>query len=184
MTAIVTPDSNILGVGRNVLHSLRRSLSRGLGDQAAACLQEAGYSAGEQIYDSFLQWLPEYTGISDPAELDATTLGEVLSAFFDALGWGRLTVERSGKAALKITSSNWAEAEPGAGAEIPSCFMASGLFAGFLGRMSGTLVGVMEVDCRTRGDEHCRFIVGPPDTIEAVFDALAEGSDYESALPA
>jgi predicted hydrocarbon binding protein len=182
--ASLTFDNDILGVGRGVLHALRRSLTRDLGDHAAVCLQEAGYAAGESVYRSFCAWLPEYSGVDDPANLDAEVLGEVLSAFFEALGWGRLTVEQAGTAGLTITSANWAEAEPGGGTDLPSCYVASGLFADFMGRLSGTPVAVMEVECRTRDEDQCRFLLGAPETMEKVYDALAAGSDYESALSA
>lgn len=181
MTAL-NSTTDILSVGRGALHALRRSLTRDLGDQAAVCLQEAGYAAGEQMFDAFRTWLPQHTGVDDPADLDARALGEVLSAFFHALGWGSLTVERAGRTGLAIASADWAEADPNEASEIPSCYVASGLFADFLGRLSETAVAVMEVECRSRGDSSCRFLVGTPDTMEAVYDALAAGQDYRAAM--
>jgi predicted hydrocarbon binding protein len=176
------PTNEILSVGTGALHALRRSLTRDLGDRAAVCLQEAGYAAGEQIYHTFCAWLPEYAGVTDPADLDARALSDVLSAFFHELGWGSLTVQRAGKTGLAITSPNWAEANPNENCEIPSCYIASGLFADFLGRLSETPVAVMEVECRSRQDAGCKFLVGTPETMEAVYDALASGQDYEVAL--
>jgi hypothetical protein len=38
-----TPDIEMIAVGSGALHSLRRSLSRDLGEQAAIPLQEAGF---------------------------------------------------------------------------------------------------------------------------------------------
>lgn len=174
--------SHILGVGRSALHALRRSLTRDLGDQAAVCLQEAGYAAGEQIFGAFSAWLPGYAGVEHPGDLDARVLGEVLSAFFDELGWGSLTISRAGQSALAVTSTDWAEADPAEDATIPSCHMAAGLLADFLGRLSDTPVAVMEVACRSRRDSECRFLVGTPGTMEAVYEALAAGENYESAL--
>lgn len=182
MSTNVTLDDNMIGVGNRVLHSLRQSLARDLGDRAAVYLQEAGFAAGEQVYDSFLGWLPEFTGVDDPAQLDAGTLGEVLSAFFEALGWGGFTVKEAGKGALVITAQDWAESEVGAGAPQPSCYVTSGILTDFLGRLSSIPVAVMEVECRTRADQHCRFIAGAPETLDAVFDALANGDSYESIL--
>lgn len=174
--------NHILGVGRSALLALRRSLTRDLGEQAAVCLQEAGYAAGEQIYGAFTAWLPGYTGVNDPADLDARVLGEVLSAFFDELGWGSLTITRAGRSALALTSSDWAEADPAEDTTIPSCYLAAGLLADFMGRLSGTPVAVMEVSCRSRRDPECRFLVGTPATMENVYEALAAGQDYESVL--
>ncbi len=176
--------NEIVAVGSGALHTLRRALSRDLGERAAVCLQEAGYAAGEQMYESFRAWLPTFASVQDPAELDASALGDVLSAFFEELGWGQLTIAPAGRTALAITSPNWAEAEPGENVSLPSCYIASGLFADFMGRLSGTPVAVMEVECRSMNQPHCRFLVGAPETMEAVYDALASGSDYESALPA
>jgi len=182
MTTTVTLDDNIIGVGSQVLHSLRQSLSRDLGDDAAVYLQEAGFAAGKQVYDCFLRWLPNFAGVEDPTDLDVSTLSEVLSAFFEELGWGALTIEPAGKGALMITAPNWAEAEHDSSVQQPSCYVSSGLLADFLGRFSSVPVAVMEVECRTRADVHCRFIAGAPHTMEAVFDALAAGGSYESAL--
>jgi predicted hydrocarbon binding protein len=178
MSTTVTLDETMISVGNQVLHRLRQSLTRDLGDRAATYLQEAGFAAGQQMYDSFLRWLPDFTGVSDPAELDAAALGEVLSAFFEALGWGAVAFRQEGKGALVITAPHWAESEPGAGAEQPSCFVSSGILTDFLGRLSSVPVAVMEVECRTRGDGHCRFLAGAPQTMEAVFDALAAGKGY------
>jgi hypothetical protein len=72
------------------------------------------------------------------------------------------------------SSTNWGGAA--------SCYIASGLFADFLGRLSETPVAVMEVECRSRQDAGCKFLVGTPETMEAVYDALASGQDYEVAL--
>lgn len=170
-----TAIQNILGVGSGALHALRRSLTRDLGDQAAVCLQEAGYAAGEQVYGSFCRWLPANTGVANPADLDARALGTVLSAFFRELGWGNLAIQRVGRSALAITSPDWAEADPGEGSELPSCYLASGLFADFIGRMSDTPVAVMEVECRSCGSPRCRFLVGTEQTMEAVYQEMAAG---------
>ena len=182
MSTTVTLDDNIIGVGSQVLHSLRQSLSRDLGEEAAVYLQEAGFAAGKQVYDCFLSWLPNFAGVVDPTDLDVSTLGEVLSAFFEALGWGSLTIDEAGKGALMITAPNWAEAEPNGTTRQPSCYVSSGLLANFMGRLSSTPVAVMEVECRTRADDHCRFIAGAPQTMEAVFKTLAAGGTYQSAL--
>ena len=182
MPTNMTLDDNMIGVGKNVLHYLRQSLARDCGDQAAVHLQEAGFAGGEQVYESFLGWLPNFTGVDDPANLDAETLGEVLSAFFEAMGWGALTLEEAGKGALMITALDWAESEPGGSSRQPSCYLSSGMLTDFLGRLASIPVAVMEVECRTRADERCRFIAGAPETLDAIFNALADGKSYQSVL--
>ncbi len=182
MSTTIPADDNLILVGRQTLHALRRVLSRDLGDEAAACLQEAGYAAGEQIYDTFLRWLPEHTGLAEPGDLDWDALEDVLSAFFQALGWGDVAVAQVGTAGLAVSSTNWAEAEPAAGESLPSCYIASGMFADFVSRLSGTPVAVMEVECRSRAEPRCRFLIGAPETMETVYDAMMRGQDYQAVL--
>ena len=110
MSADIRLDGAMIGISSSLLHGLRRLLTETLGDEADVRLQEAGYAAGEQVYHAFCQWLPQYTGVDDPKDLDAATLEEVLSQFFETLGWGRLHVDRAGKSALAISSANWVEA--------------------------------------------------------------------------
>src|SRR5207244_875820 len=105
--------------------------------------------AGAGGYDAFRAWLSAEIGVANPDDLDAGSLNQVLSAFFLAMGWGTLSVAPLGSAALTVDSGDWAEAEPGS-AETPMCFFTSGMFADFLGRLSGEPVAVMEVECRSR----------------------------------
>jgi len=173
----------VLGIGSNALRVIRATLAQDLGEDTGAMrLQEMGYAAGEEIYQSFLEWLPSYTGVSDPGDLDATRLTEVMSAFLGELGWGTVTVERTGKKGLTVSSPDWAEADP-AGLEGPSCFFSTGLLASFLTAFaSRNPIAVMEIECRSEGDAECRFLAGSPDTLSAVYDAVSEGKDYGEAL--
>jgi hypothetical protein len=40
----------------------------------------------------------------------------------------------------------------------------------------------MEVECRSMGNDRCRFLVGAVDTMQRVYDAMGEGVTYEQAL--
>ncbi len=181
MTATPLGD-DVVGLGRHALHTLRHTLERDLGDQAAITLQEAGYAAGDDTYAAFSRWLADYSGVNDPAELDADALGDVLGAFFRAMGWGNLRLERLGPAALAVDSTDWAEAEPDARAGAPSCHVSAGLLAGLLGRIADQDVAVMEIECRTRNDSRCRFLAGAQDTLQEVYAAMSEGKDYREVL--
>jgi predicted hydrocarbon binding protein len=170
-------------IGRKALHASRRTLTRDLGDAAPAALQEIGYAAGEELYDQFCAWLPEYAGVTDPADLDASTLGEVLSAFFESAGWGTLAMEHLGSGGLAFDSADWAESEPGAAVPYPSCFMTAGLLADFVTRLAaGPTVSIMEVECRSKGDARCRFIAGSPEMLDRAYEAMSSGGDYKSVF--
>jgi hypothetical protein len=56
------------------------------------------------------------------------------------------------------------------------------LLAEFLSRVSETTLGVMEVECTSRGDQRCRFLAGAPETLQILYGRMAEGTDYLTAL--
>jgi len=182
MTTALLPAHSCVGLGRRALLQLRTSLERDTGVQAAAYLQEAGFAGGEELYAGYGAWLGSRFGVNDPAALDAARLGEVLSSFFSETGWGSLTVRPLGTAVLALDSSEWAEASDQGGAVYPSCHLSCGLLADFLGRMSGGTMAVMEVECRSRGDDRCRFLAGSPDTMATLYERMAQGMGYGEAL--
>ena len=181
MTAHFGAATDGLTIGRGALRQLHESLLRDAADHAVNILQEAGFAAGAGVYQAFRTWLPGETGVAEPQDLEAARLNDVLSAFFQAIGWGSVRVAPLGAAALAIDSGDWAEAEPGT-AETPMCFFSSGMFADFLGRLSGETVAVMEVECRSRHDPRCRFLSGAPDTLNVVYDQMTQGRSYVEAL--
>jgi hypothetical protein len=42
----------------------------------------------------------------------------------------------------------------------------------------------MEVECRSRGDDMCRFLVGSPEMLAAVYEKMSEGLSYLEASQA
>ncbi len=179
--ALSTAATDGLTVGRGALRQLHISLLRDAAEHAVTILQEAGFAAGEGVFQAFCAWLPGQTGAARPDDLDAGQLNDVLSAFFQAVGWGALTVAPLGNAALVVDSGDWAEAEPGS-AETPMCFFSSGMLADFFGRLSGEPVAVMEVECRSRNDPRCRFLSAAPDTLNAVYEEMTRGKRYDEVL--
>jgi predicted hydrocarbon binding protein len=172
-----------LHVGRATLRALRQNLLTHAPDQAVAVLQETGYASGEGVFQAFAEWLRTTQGLSGPDEVDAAHLNDVLGDFFRSAGWGTLEIAPLGVGALAVDSPDWAEAEPGT-AEAPMCFFSAGLLADFLGRLAGEAVAVMEVECRSRNDGRCRFLMATPDTLQRVYEAMTAGQTYEEALGA
>ena len=173
-----------VSLGRRALHQLRASLERDTGLATATYLQEAGFAGGEELFGRFTGWLQEHFGIATPEDIDAAHFGEVLTAFFSETGWGTLSVSRLSPAMLALDSTNWSEAEPGAAAAYPSCHLTSGMLADFLSRASNTLVGVLEVECLSRGDSRCRFLAGSPENLQQLYERLAQGASYQEAIGA
>ena len=157
-----------------ILRQLHASLATHAPEQSIAILQGAGYAAGEGLYKTF-------SAVTNPADLDADLLAPTLSEFFTTGGWGAVTVTPIGTGALAIDSSNWSEAEPGT-SETPMCFFSAGMLADFLGRLSEETIAVMEVECRSKGDQRCRFLSATPAVLEKVYSEMTQGRTYEEAL--
>jgi predicted hydrocarbon binding protein len=175
----------VIGIGAGALHAIRATMIQDLGfDEGAARLQALGYAAGDELYASFREWLPSHTDVSDPLALDADTLTDVLSAFFESTGWGSVTVERLGARALAVTSTDWVESRSAVDGG-PSCFVSTGVLASFFTAMGeGTTLAVMEVECMAQGGTQCRFLVGAPETLTAVYDAASRNEPYDAILGA
>jgi predicted hydrocarbon binding protein len=175
-----TSNAHRLALGRAGLQQLHRSLAEHAGDQAVTVLQEAGFAAGEGLFQTYRDWLRAEYGVDHPEELDSALFTEALSAFFLAQGWGAVTISPLA-GALAVDSADWAEAEPGT-AEAPMCFFSTGMLADFLGRLSGEPVAVMEVECRSRNDARCRFLSATTETLQRVYEEMTQGKTYEEAL--
>ncbi|HXE56921.1 MAG TPA: V4R domain-containing protein [Gemmatimonadales bacterium] len=176
------PEHRCVALGRRALQHLRAVLERDTGFQTATYLQEAGFAGGEELYGAFAAWLRATAGLEHPGEMDVARMAETLSAFFGDLGWGTLTTASLGEAVLAIDTTDWSEATSDGATDYPACHFSTGLLADFLSRLSGESVGVMEVECRSRGDHRCRFLAGAPETLHILYDRMTRGASYQQAL--
>ncbi len=175
MTDIPLTTSSLVAVSPRALHALR--------DRAGAqALQEAGYAAGDATYAAFAKWLAGAASVDHPRDLAAPKMAEVLTRFFSTLGWGAVSVSPLADSAFAVDSSDWAEAQADAQLQYPGCYFTSGMLADFMSRIADATLAVMEVECRSRGDAHCRWLVGSPDTLTALYQHMAQGADYQNVL--
>ncbi len=175
MTDIPLTTSSLVAMSPRALHALR--------DRAGAqALQEAGYAAGDATYAAFAKWLPTAASVDAPQELAAPKMAEVMTRFFSSLGWGGVGVTPLADAAFAVDSTDWAEAQADAQLQYPGCYFTSGLLADLMSRIADSTLAVMEVECRSRGDARCRWLVGSPDTLTALYQHMAQGADYQNVL--
>lgn len=170
-----------LALGRSTLEQLAQVLERALPEQSATLLREVGFAAGEAAYEGFVASVAARYGVETPQGLDARFLGDALAGFFREEGWGTLTSEKLSPGVLALDSPDWAEASP-RGAPFPSCHFSSGLLSDFCTRLGGRPAAVMEVECRSRGDAQCRFLVGSPEVLTWLYDGMAGGAAYTELL--
>jgi hypothetical protein len=174
-------DSQTVALGRRSLHQLRAALERSLGVHAAPLLQEAGFASGEALYSGFEAWVRDRYQVGRPQELDAVHLGEALSGFLAHHGWGEVSLERLGPSVVCLDAPEWAESAPGAG-QYPSCHVSAGILADVFSRLSAGQFAAMEVECRSRGDARCRFLLASPETLTLVYERMCHGLSYPQAL--
>ena len=179
--SIDLPANAVVGLPREAVVSLAASLLKEIGPDAASYLLNAGYAGGATMYDAFTKWLLP-RGHGTPESLPAVTFAAHATAFFRELGWGSLDLSAVGEAVATIDSSDWAESDPSVALEFPGCYMTTGLFADFFGRLAGTPLAVMEVECRSMGAERCRFLVASTEVMQQVYDAMGTGVGYELAV--
>ena len=171
----------LLALPHAALATLRAALIRDAGAAAAGYLQEAGYAGGPALFEAFRGWLADRR-LPAPESLALSDFDARASEFFTEIGWGTLTVGALGEAVATLDSTDWAEADPSSGLDQPGCHVSAGMIADFFGRVADAPLAVMEVECRSTGAERCRFLLGNPDTLGALYDAMAAGAAYEDAV--
>jgi len=172
--------NSLVAVTHDSLVSLRTALFRDVGATAAAVLQEAGYAGGRPMFGAFRDWLGT-RGLPAPEELPAVEFAAHATHFFRETGWGSIELGTLESVAT-IDSADWSESDPNAPLEFPGCYFTAGVFADFFGRVAGSPVAVMEVECRSMGNDRCRFLVGSAETLQRVYDEMGQGVGYEEAV--
>ena len=174
-------DHQMVALPRASLAALRAALMRDAGPAAATYLQEAGYAGGDVLFASFTEWL-RGRGSEDPAELDLPAFEAAATEYFRAAGWGSLAIGSLGEAVASLDSDDWGEADPASALAQPGCHLTTGMFASFFGRIAEAPLAVLEVECRSMGDQQCRFLIGNAQVMEHVYRQLEAGVAYNEAV--
>lgn len=172
---------HMLALTRASLLSLRAALLRSGDAHAAVALQEAGYAGGDALFSAFRGWLGKRSDIT-AEDLDVETFEHRLSEFFHESGWGTVRIGTIDDVVATLDSPDWGESDGGSGMDQPSCHITTGMFADLFGRLAGAPVAVLEVECRSAGHERCRFLVGSPDVMDAVYEGMGHGASYAQAV--
>jgi predicted hydrocarbon binding protein len=162
------PDGSLTALHRALAHD--RSPA-----EAAVLARRLGFESGAGFYEALRSG-------EEVADESADDFWERLGDFFATTGWGDLRFERVHPAVASLSSASWAEAEPTANAQQPSCHFTTGMLADLLGRVAGADLAVLEVECRSRGDQQCRFLLGGTAALQRIHAALREGKTFEAAV--
>jgi len=156
---------------------LRQAL---LGAHSAApvdVVRDAGYAAGQALFEHFASWLAE-RGEHGPDDLLDDRFPTLLTEYFQSMGWGTAHLHSLSDAVMALDATDWGEASDSARG---GCLVSTGLFAGFLGRLADSPIAVLEVPRPDAGDGDCRFLLGSVDVIGYVYEAMERGIPYERA---
>jgi uncharacterized protein len=160
------------------LAALRTSLVETVGPDAAAhALREAGYAAGDALFGMLAG-----PAAGDPGNVPAERFWADLSRLFGSRGWGQLSFRALHEGVGALEAADWVEARTDSSTEQPSCHFSTGVLANILGRVADAEVAVLEVECRSRGDQRCRFLFGGADAVYRVYDQMSAGAPPDQAV--
>jgi len=179
-TKVDLSSSQLVAFPRASLGALRAALIRDTGGAFATFLQEAGYAGGDAVFAAFTAWLA-VRGVADAEALDVASYQAHAADFFREMGWGSVTITPLDDVVAMVDSADWAESDPAGGLPYPSCHYSTGLFADFFGRTADAPLAVLEVECRSSGSAHCRFLVGSAEVMGHLYDRMAAGETYSEA---
>jgi predicted hydrocarbon binding protein len=158
------------------LAGMRTALVSAAGPEAAAeALRAAGHAAGDAFYSIL-------AAQGDPSSLPSAAFWKRFGELFASRGWGQLRFSEVHPGVGALDATQWAEADGDAASQHPACHFTTGMLANLLGRVAGTDVAVLEVECGSRADRRCRFLFGGADAVYAVYERLASGESADAAL--
>lgn len=163
----------------SVFEALRAEFEKDVGTlETVRALHHAGYRAGLQAAASVNR-----DAGGDAFGLTSPGFWAHLSDYFSKRGWGTLEHRRVHPGVGILSSSDWAESSTGGGSEA-GCGVSAGLLSGLLSQLAGGAVAVLEVQCRSRGDERCDFAFGSETAIHELYGRLLDGVALDQALQA
>lgn len=159
------------------LAELRRAIEETSSQGAVRTLREAG----RRLAADAAMAIADRSGRPLPA-LSLEAFFVELDRYFTEAGWGGLSHEAVHQGIGAVVAREWAESDPTENRTGPGCHISTGLLAELLSRAAGQPVAVMEVGCRSQGDEECRFLFGSPTTLLLVHKQLAQAGNLEDVL--
>ena len=178
MEPIPTPLRD-LAIPAVALHALKSSLLDEVDAFAVTrAMHEAGVAAGVEFGRGFEAALE---GV-DPRTLSQGEFWERLARYLRRCGWGGVEHVERHEGVGSLRSEDWAEAHGSVVHEDSGCWFSSGLLAGLLSELAGAEVSVLEVSCRSRGDDACEFAFGSEAAIDELYARLTRDQPLEQAL--
>lgn len=155
---------------------LRRSTQQAHPAVPVDAVRDAGYAAGQALFDHFSAWLADRSEHGPDDVLDSR-FPILLREYFFEIGWGLVQLSSLSEAVMVLDANNWGEAAAAA----EGCPVSTGLFAGFFGRLADAPISALEVTAESAAEGQCRFLLGSVDVLNYVWEAMERGIPYERA---
>lgn len=174
--------TQLLTLPAGFLPAFRRALEQGRDPlEAAVLLRQVGYETGESFHAALEEWLSREGG-DVPGGLPPEEFWSAFGRFWESLGWGTVRHVQLHPGIAALDCEGWVEADSAGATGQPVCHVTTGVLADLLGRLAGSGVAVMEVECRSAGDQRCRFLFGGEAALGEVYRGMTEGLPYPDAL--
>jgi len=162
--------TRVLGVGPELLRSLRHVLERERAGSWSVTLKAGGRVCGQKVAANVDA---ELTALGKPA-LAALPLDACLcfiDRYFATHGWGQLTLDLAdaaehGVVVAHLAQGLFARVLPNAGAAVDD--LLAGMLQGFCEHISGQTLGCEEIACAAHGAAQCTFVITAPERLEAI----------------
>ncbi len=155
---------------------LRRSTQQARPAVPVDVVRDAGFAAGQALFDHFSAWLADRSE-QGPDHLLDDRFPILLREYFFEIGWGIVQLSPLSEAVMVLDGNNWGEADGNAS----GCPVTTGMFAGFFGRLADAPIAVLEVTPESASEGQCRFLLGSVDVLGYVWEAMERGIPYERA---
>lgn len=150
---------------------------RRAGPEAVQALREAGRLTGVEIFGRLVE-------DADPENLSPADFWETVARDLADMGFGAVSYEvlTEGVAAVEVRDLPEARQDGSGGNGTGGCPFSTGLLGGLVTEAAEAPVAVLEVECRSQGDESCRFLLGSEERLSGVRSRLLEGASLSDAL--
>lgn len=156
---------------------LQQGLEAEVGEASAVIMYQCGLSWGRLDMQRFEARMEQEYGRA----MREMNVHFVLEAWWwplSAAGWGAWQVDMSriDQGYIIVSLHNSAVAQSLERVGKPVCHMYAGLLAGAMTHVVGRELSAIEIQCYAMGEDHCRFLIGKDERIDAAEFWLNEGA--------
>jgi len=162
---------------RDAIRLIRDELVRS-GGWGRVILDTAGYVSGREEGNALVVQARAH-GITSPESLPAAILSAVEET---NMGYGKITIDdiNLGTWTFKISVANSFEVDPAGRSGNPTCFFTLSYLKGFFSQLVDKDLGGKEVECRSKGDQSCKFLLAIAPQSDSI---KGQASDRETSHP-